>query len=117
MGVDPKAKTYGQANSGVVKGQKAAEFMAAMAPPAEMVGTAVEVLLQLLQERHEADPTSQVAKVSIAKMKGGDWCTSANDWTARVGLSSFAPTAGASICGLAAKLVAGEPWKRLPEQS
>lgn len=116
MGVDPKAKTDADRNGPRVGGRQQEEFKRMMAPPADMVGTAMELIVQLVEERFDNEPTSPPAKFSLAKMKGGDWCASTNDWTARVGLSAFAPTAGAAISGLAAKMVAGEPWKRLPDR-
>lgn len=116
MGVDPRAKSESERNGPRAKGAKGAEFMARMAPPDDVVGTALGVVVEILQERHDENPSRPVAKISIARVPQGDWCASANDWGDRVGLSGFAPSAGAAVCALAAKLVIGEPWKKLPDR-
>ena len=116
MGVEgTKATGYGNSNA-KPRGAKGAEFLARMEPPDEVVGTAVGVIVALLRERHDENPSRPIAKISLAVVPQGDWCCSANDWGDRVGLSGFAPTPGAAICSLAAKLVNGEPWKKLPDR-
>jgi hypothetical protein len=80
----------------------------------ESVGVALEIIAEHVTLRLAENPADGPCKVSLALMKGGDWCCSINNWTAREGLSAFAPGFGRCVVALAERLVAGDPWKRLP---
>jgi hypothetical protein len=96
--------------------QKAKEsFERAALVTDEQLGVALGLVVDYVVSRHmETGMASPAAKISLALMKGGDWCCSVNDWVDRLGLSCFAGTPGRAVVGLAEKLVNGEPWKTLP---